>query len=173
MVKFIFYIILVILLFIFKNEIESSPTTTRETPPQGQLSVPLVSHQTSPPTSQESSSTASNASDSNNHKFAIGELIWGPSRGYPAWPGKIIQMPEGVCSTSQTGSEAVWIQWFGTIRTNAELVPLRSLQSLSEGLEIHHKAQKETRKWALSKGGIKNIFYNYFLFCYILAWIFS
>lgn len=79
--------------------------------------------------------------------FCVGELIWGTARGYPAWPGKIVRMPEGACSTTQQQSENVWVQWFGAGgRSNSELVAMNSLQSLSEGLDAHHKAQKDTRK---------------------------
>lgn len=78
--------------------------------------------------------------------FAIGELIWGPARGHPAWPGKIVKMPDGVCTPSQQ-FDHVWVQWFGGGgRSTSELIPVNSLQSLSEGLEVHHKAQKDTRK---------------------------
>jgi len=78
--------------------------------------------------------------------FAIGELIWGPARGHPAWPGKIVKMPDGVCTPSQQ-FDHVWVQWFGGGgRSTSELIPVNSLQSLSEGLEAHHKAQKDTRK---------------------------
>ncbi|KAL7723368.1 hypothetical protein ACLKA6_002652 [Drosophila palustris] len=78
--------------------------------------------------------------------FAIGELIWGPARGHPAWPGKIVKMPDGVCTPSQQ-FDHVWVQWFGSGgRSSSELIPVNSLQSLSEGLDAHHKAQKDTRK---------------------------
>ncbi|KAH8311543.1 hypothetical protein KR044_006789 [Drosophila immigrans] len=78
--------------------------------------------------------------------FAIGELIWGPARGHPAWPGKIVKMPDGVCTPSQQ-FDHVWVQWFGGGgRSTSELIPVNSLQSLSEGLDAHHKAQKDTRK---------------------------
>ncbi|XP_030244670.1 proline-rich protein 36 isoform X4 [Drosophila navojoa] len=78
--------------------------------------------------------------------FAIGELIWGPARGHPAWPGKIVKMPDGVCTPSQQ-FDHVWVQWFGGGgRSTSELIPVNLLQSLSEGLEAHHKAQKDTRK---------------------------
>jgi len=73
--------------------------------------------------------------------FCIGELVWGAARGHPAWPGKIVSPPEGVA----TSSDSTWVQWFGG-RPNVELVSINSLKSLSEGLEAHHKAQKDTRK---------------------------
>lgn len=81
-------------------------------------------------------------------RFAIGELIWGPSRGYPAWPGKVVQvdMDEQQPQTAN-GEPAVWVQWFsGGGRIITELVAITSLHSLSDGLEAHHKAQKDTRK---------------------------
>lgn len=86
----------------------------------------------------ESSSTPTLCSTAT---FCIGELVWGAARGHPAWPGKIVSPPEGVA----TSSDSTWVQWFGG-RPNVELVSINSLKSLSEGLEAHHKAQKDTRK---------------------------
>ncbi|XP_061397969.1 mucin-2-like, partial [Musca vetustissima] len=72
--------------------------------------------------------------------FAVGELIWGPARGFPAWPGKVVKIPDNQ-------QESVWVQWFGGGgRSNTEIMPTNLLQTLSEGLEAHHKAQKDTRK---------------------------
>lgn len=73
--------------------------------------------------------------------FAIGELVWGAARGHPAWPGKIVNAPDGVA----TPSDSTWVRWFGG-RANIESVAINTLKSLSEGLEAHHKAQQETRK---------------------------
>ncbi|CAD7084848.1 unnamed protein product [Hermetia illucens] len=73
--------------------------------------------------------------------FSIGQLVWGAARGHPAWPGKIVNPPDGAC----TPSDSTWVQWFGG-RSNPELVGILSLKTLSEGLEAHHKAQKDTRK---------------------------
>ncbi|XP_073816813.1 six-banded isoform X2 [Musca autumnalis] len=72
--------------------------------------------------------------------FSVGELIWGPARGFPAWPGKVVKIPDNQ-------QESVWVQWFGGGgRSNTEIMPTNLLQSLSEGLEAHHRAQKDTRK---------------------------
>ncbi|KAI8131030.1 Methyl-CpG-binding domain protein 5 [Lucilia cuprina] len=72
--------------------------------------------------------------------FSVGELIWGPARGFPAWPGKVVKILDNQ-------SESVWVQWFGGGgRSNTEIMAIHLLQSLSEGLEAHHKAQKDTRK---------------------------
>lgn len=72
--------------------------------------------------------------------FAVGELIWGPARGFPAWPGKVVKIPDNQ-------QDSVWVQWFGGGgRSNTEIMAIHLLQSLSEGLEAHHKAQKDTRK---------------------------
>lgn len=80
--------------------------------------------------------------------FCIGELVWGAARGHPAWPGKIVSKPESYKGVA-TSSDSTWVQWFGG-RPNVELVSINSLKSLSEGLEAHHKAQKDTRKWEFS-----------------------
>lgn len=91
------------------------------------------------PTSPSSSSSPALAA-SLQRTFAVGELIWGPARGFPAWPGKVVKILD-----NQT--ESVWVQWFGGGgRSNTEIMAIRLLQSLSEGLEAHHKAQKDTRK---------------------------
>lgn len=68
-------------------------------------------------------------------------MVWGSVRGYPAWPGKIINAPNGV----ESGSETAWVKWFGR-KPNIELISIKDLKSLSEGLDAHHKAQKDIRK---------------------------
>lgn len=89
-------------------------------------------------TSFEEATTELNPSST---EFCIGELIWGAARGHPAWPGKIVPAPPGVT----TASDSTWVRWFGG-RTTVEMVAIQSLKSLSEGLDAHHKAQKDTRK---------------------------
>lgn len=80
--------------------------------------------------------------------FCIGELVWGdPSRGpvrghTAAWPGKIVPAPNSY--TPQSDSTC-WVRWFGG-KPSIELVQISSLKSLSDGLEAHHKAQKDNRK---------------------------
>ena len=91
------------------------------------------------PASPSSSSSPALAA-SLQRTFSVGELIWGPARGFPAWPGKVVKILD-----NQT--ESVWVQWFGGGgRSNTEIMAIHLLQSLSEGLEAHHKAQKDTRK---------------------------
>lgn len=77
--------------------------------------------------------------------FAVNELVWGPARGHPAWPGKVVPPPDGVA----TSSDSAWVQFFGGRPHNIELVTVTALKSLSEGLDAHHRAQKDTRKWAI------------------------
>lgn len=74
--------------------------------------------------------------------FCVGELVWGAVRGHTAWPGKIVA-PIG-CS-SQNDSNLCWVRWFGS-KPSIEQVQISSLKSLSEGLDAHHKAQKDNRK---------------------------
>ncbi|XP_053677910.1 methyl-CpG-binding domain protein 5-like [Anopheles nili] len=107
-----------------------------------------------------------------SHWFRVGDLVWGAVRGFPAWPGKVLPSPPpspsieinkhlGECTSSSSTSlmvkksvsptdaaqqKYVWVRWFGTGRTNAERVEVATLQSLSEGLESHHRALKDTRK---------------------------
>lgn len=81
--------------------------------------------------------------------FRVGDLVWGAVRGFPAWPGKVLPVPATEPDPSAPSSvdpEHVWVRWFGTGRTNAERVEIGTLQSLSEGLEMHHRAQKDARK---------------------------
>lgn len=86
--------------------------------------------------------TTSIAADSQiNASFKIGDLIWGATRGCDAWPGKIVIGPEG----EPTPSDCVRVQWFGG-RQSTEMMLCSTLKSLSEGLEAHHAAQKDTRK---------------------------
>lgn len=73
--------------------------------------------------------------------FTIGDLIWGAARGSDAWPGKVVTSPDG----EPTSSDCVWVKWFGG-RQNTEIVLCSSLKTLSEGLEAHHAAQKDSRK---------------------------
>ena len=82
-----------------------------------------------------------NAGSQLNCIFGIGDLVWGEVRGCDAWPGKIVNLPEG----EPTPSDCVWVKWFGG-RQNTEMVNVNTLKSLSDGLEAHHAAQKDTRK---------------------------
>lgn len=72
--------------------------------------------------------------------FKVGDLIWGVTRGCDAWPGKIVNGSEN----EATSSSCVWVKWFGG-RRNVDMVQCSTLKSLSEGLEAHHAARKETR----------------------------
>lgn len=74
-------------------------------------------------------------------KFSIGELVWGAARGQSAWPGRIVRAPDRFA----TPSDSTWVQWYGG-RANAELVSTSTLKSLSDGLDAHHRAQKDNRK---------------------------
>lgn len=78
--------------------------------------------------------------------FSAGELVWGPVRGYMDWPGKIVPAPDGAAAPNDATS--CWVQWFGK-KSNAVLMQCSSLKSLSEGLEAHHKAQQNSRKWEI------------------------
>lgn len=81
-------------------------------------------------------------------EFSVGELVWGAARGHPSLPGKVVPAPSGGGSggeSASSGKRSVWVRWFGG-RPVIELVPLESLKSLSEGLEAHHSALKDTRK---------------------------
>lgn len=85
--------------------------------------------------------TTSAAASQTSSNFKIGDLIWGATRGCDAWPGKIVNGPDG----EPISSDCVWVKWFGG-RQNTETMLCSTLKSLSEGLEAHHAAQKDTRK---------------------------
>uniref|UniRef100_A0A182MZQ3 PWWP domain-containing protein n=1 Tax=Anopheles dirus TaxID=7168 RepID=A0A182MZQ3_9DIPT len=86
--------------------------------------------------------------------FRVGDLVWGAVRGFPAWPGKVLREPcddvpaqqQHQQPPDQPARNSVWVRWFGTGRTNAERVDVATLRSLSEGLDMHHRAQKDARK---------------------------
>lgn len=71
--------------------------------------------------------------------FKVGDLIWGVTRGCDAWPGKVVDGHD-----EPSSSNCVWVKWFGG-RQSVEMVQCSTLKSLSEGLEAHHAARKETR----------------------------
>lgn len=67
--------------------------------------------------------------------FAIGNLVWGPMKSFPAWPGKIISIEN---------DEQVRVKWFGNEKYVSK-IDKKSLQTLSEGLDAHHLARKKCR----------------------------
>lgn len=69
-----------------------------------------------------------------DHKFVVGDLVWGPAKSCPAWPGKI---------TEVDGSD-VSVKWFGSEKFITK-IDQKALQTLTEGLDTHHHARKKTR----------------------------
>lgn len=91
--------------------------------------------------------------------LAEGDLVWGPARGFPSWPGQIVEGPREKGPTAPTDAPSpghVWVRWFsgngggGSVDPRGDrtitLVSRESLKSLSEGLEAHHRATKKFRK---------------------------
>lgn len=76
-------------------------------------------------------------------QLEVGEVVWGCARGSAAWPGKVEAL-------GPSGSLSVWIRWYGrsgaSSNTALSRVDIKSLKSLSEGLEAHHRARKKFRK---------------------------
>ncbi|XP_037964771.2 uncharacterized protein LOC105387937 isoform X1 [Plutella xylostella] len=69
-------------------------------------------------------------------KFAVGDLIWGPVKGYTSWPGKLVDRCE----------DGRWsVRWFGADKAAGTAEDAR-LMTLSEGLEAHHAARTKHRK---------------------------
>ncbi|XP_014366792.2 uncharacterized protein LOC106717442 [Papilio machaon] len=70
------------------------------------------------------------------HKFDVGDLVWGPVKGYTSWPGKL----------EARNADGKWsVRWFGADKTLG-CVDHSRLLTLSEGLEAHHAARTKHRK---------------------------
>jgi hypothetical protein len=110
--------------------------------PMNQKSPLSIPSSPSTTTISTTSMGSSSSSPRPQRSFKIGDLVWGAVRGTVAWPGKIVNGPDG----EPTSSDCVWVKWFGERRQHTEMVLTNKLQSLSEGLEAHHAAQKESRK---------------------------
>ncbi|XP_033624453.1 uncharacterized protein LOC117287928 isoform X2 [Asterias rubens] len=72
----------------------------------------------------------------------IGDLVWGPIRGYPSWPGKLVSEAE-VRGRSRREEGKMWVRWFGD--HSCTQVEPEKLKTLSEGLEAHHSARQSNR----------------------------
>lgn len=121
-------------------KIQSDATHTLS-PQQSHMPISPASSASPPSQSPTTILQNCNAGSQLNCIFGIGDLVWGEVRGCDAWPGKIVNLPEG----EPTPSDCVWVKWFGG-RQNTEMVNVNTLKSLSDGLEAHHAAQKDTRK---------------------------
>lgn len=74
-------------------------------------------------------------------KLTEGDLVWGSARGSPAWPGKLV---------GPIGSDGrTLVRWFGGHISSPTRVHVSQLQSLSQGLEAHHKASNKGRKYVV------------------------
>lgn len=116
----------------------------KESPPVNTIKpvvIDVVESEDSMPAPQSSPLPTTSSAVASEANFTIGDLIWGATRGCDAWPGKIVNGPDG----EPTSSDCVWVKWFGG-RQNTEIMLCSTLKSLSEGLEAHHAAQKDTRK---------------------------
>ncbi|XP_033732890.1 uncharacterized protein LOC117322222 [Pecten maximus] len=91
----------------------------------------------------EDSSSSEISLSSYPHNFTTGDLVWGQIRGFPSWPGKVVDEKE-VKEGHTPDAGKCWVQWFGD-HTFTEVEPDK-LKSLSEGLEAHHRARKKYRK---------------------------
>ncbi|XP_022087083.1 uncharacterized protein LOC110977353 isoform X2 [Acanthaster planci] len=88
------------------------------------------------------SSTEFNTSLFPRH-LEIGDLVWGPIRGYPSWPGKLVSEAE-VRGRSRREEGKMWVRWFGD--HSCSQVEPEKLKTLSEGLEAHHSARQSYRR---------------------------
>ncbi|CAK1545836.1 unnamed protein product [Leptosia nina] len=69
-------------------------------------------------------------------KFQVGDLVWGPVKGYVSWPGKLV----GRCEDGKWN-----VRWFGGDKAPSNVEDGRLL-TLTEGLEAHHAARTKHRK---------------------------
>ncbi|XP_066300489.1 methyl-CpG-binding domain protein 5-like isoform X1 [Branchiostoma lanceolatum] len=76
--------------------------------------------------------------------FSTGDLVWGQIRGFPSWPGKLVQENDVKGNHVKSEEGKVWVKWFGD-HTYTQVEPDK-LKTLTEGLEAHHKARKRHRK---------------------------
>ena len=79
-----------------------------------------------------------------SRELHVGDLVWGASRGYPSWPGKLVAGTD-VRSAAQRQSGKLWVRWFGDHSVSQE-EPAK-LKTLSEGLEAHFKERQKARKY--------------------------
>lgn len=86
--------------------------------------------------------------------FNIGDLVWGHIRGFPSWPGKLVQKEEVRGSNIQHEEGKVWVKWFGD-HTFTQVEP-EKLKTLSEGLEAHHRARKKYRRGRKMNSNLEN-----------------
>ncbi|CAH0553867.1 unnamed protein product, partial [Brassicogethes aeneus] len=70
-----------------------------------------------------------------NASFHTGDLVWGPAKGFAAWPGKI---------ASVDGDRVATVMWFGGERC-ASRIEVGALQTLAQGLDAHHQARQRAR----------------------------
>ncbi|XP_064643443.1 uncharacterized protein LOC135497594 [Lineus longissimus] len=75
--------------------------------------------------------------------FNVGDLVWGQIRGFPSWPGKLVDQT-AVRGGHKAEDGKMWVKWFGD-HTITQVEP-EKLKTLSEGLEAHHRARKKHRK---------------------------
>ncbi|GAB1610191.1 mucin-3A-like, partial [Argonauta hians] len=75
--------------------------------------------------------------------FNTGDLVWGQIRGFPSWPGKLVDISE-VKGNQKPEDGKLWVEWFSD-HTFTQVEP-EKLKTLSEGLEAHHRARKKYRK---------------------------
>lgn len=69
-----------------------------------------------------------------NHKFKLGDLVWGPTKVSSSWPGKIVEIMKDLAV----------VKWFGSEK-NLSKIKIGALQTLSEGFDSHHQARKKAR----------------------------
>lgn len=102
----------------------------------------MSSNESNYSSSSRGRTTIATVGSSSPRTFHIGDLVWGAVRGSPAWPGKVIKSSD---DSRTIPVDSVWVRWFGG-RPNEEIVAMNGLKTLSEGLETHHRAQKDARK---------------------------
>jgi len=126
------------------NHVDSSGLEA--TPPHAWEESETNSKAKATPQTESGSSSLENKQET----FVPGELVWGPLRTFPSWPGKIVSVEDDLESKDNVKTK---VYWFGTREVSG--VKMSDLKSLSEGLEEHHKERQKLRRGRRMSSGLE------------------
>ncbi|XP_067020394.1 uncharacterized protein [Acropora muricata] len=85
-------------------------------------------------------------------QFEIGDIVWAQARGFPSWPGKVVDASEVGKSRADEGKR--WVMWFGD-HTFSQ-VEVDRLKTLSDGLRtLDDKSRKKKYKAKKTRIGLE------------------
>lgn len=102
---------------------------------------------------EDSKESPSQPQNDEPRNFNVGDLVWGQIRGFPSWPGKLVNEDE-VKGHVKSEEGKLWVKWFGD-HTFTQVEP-EKLKTLSEGLEAHHRARRKYRKGRKMNSHLEN-----------------